>query len=540
MEKSKPSVVSPAENSDAIDQEQLIKHLQETLSLLTEKNKSSTESGYPSQTLKKKIIDEQEVSLEALINYSNIYIDFTYENPTIYHVVQYFSKLLENAGFEYISETDEWSHIIRESKNNCFYTTRNKTSLCAFKVDPSWKAADGVSSITCHIDSLNAKLKPASVKDDVEGYVLLGVAPYGGTLDSVWFDRDLGIGGKIVYKDGDNVKSTLINSTPHPIARIPTLAPHFGAPAVGPFDKEDQAVPIIGFGFGDDEGREQITEDEKKSPLYGKHSIHLLRYIANLANINVSQIQQVDLDLFDVQKGSIGGLKDDFLFAPRLDDRLCSFAAITSFIESHKRGFSEGFNMVTLYDNEEVGSLTRQGAKGGLMETVVQRVSDSKYKGKSNFPASDDTSASSDIYHQIFANSLILSADVNHLFNPNFKEVYMKNHSPKPNVGVTLSLDPNAHMATDLIGVSVIEEIARMNNDKIQYFQIKNNSRSGGTIGPSISSQTGARTVDLGIAQLSMHSIRATTGSHDIGLAVKFFNGFYRYWRKVYSQYNSV
>ena len=121
-----------------------------------------------------------------------------------------------------------------------------------------------------------------------------------------------------------------------------------------------------------------------------------------------------------------------------------------------------------------------------------------------------------------------------------FLLVILKNHFPVPNVGITLSLDPNGHMATDVVGTALVEELARRNGDKVQYFQIKNNSRSGGTIGPSLASQTGARTIDLGIAQLSMHSIRAATGSKDVGLGVKFFNGFFKHWRSVYDEFGEL
>ncbi|CAI4610528.1 Lap4p [Saccharomyces cerevisiae AWRI796] len=238
----------------------------------------------------------------------------------------------------------------------------------------------------------------------------------------------------------------------------------------------------------------------------------------------------MDLDLFDVQKGTIGGIGKHFLFAPRLDDRLCSFAAMIALICYAKdvdTEESELFSTVTLYDNEEIGSLTRQGAKGGLLESVVERSS------------SAFTKKAVDL-HTVWANSIILSADVNHLYNPNFPEVYLKNHFPVPNVGITLSLDPNGHMATDVVGTALVEELARRNGDKVQYFQIKNNSRSGGTIGPSLASQTGARTIDLGIAQLSMHSIRAATGSKDVGLGVKFFNGFFKHWRSVYDEFGEL
>lgn len=503
------------------DQREIIEHLKKTLQLLDiEKSKK------PDEKVAAKTPAFTERKLEE---YSEDYIEFTYENPTTYHVVARFSKLLDKAGFEYLSERDSWSDKIKKSSGRKFYTVRNGTNLSAFVVGKKWEPSKGVGAIGAHADALTAKLKPSSTKDKVEGFELLGVAPYGGTLNELWFDRDLGVGGRVLYRQSDHeIKSKLINSTPHPIAKIPTLAPHFGEPAVGPFDKEDQAVPVVGYA-GEDET--PADDDEKKSPLYGKHSINFLRYVAQLTGVKVSQLVQLDLDLFDVQKGVLGGIKNDFLFAPRLDDRLCSYASMVALLEGSQDLDVESMDTfvdVTLFDNEEVGSLSRQGAKGGLLESVVSRVATA---------LSDDGSVD---LRELFANSIILSADVNHMFNPNFASVYMKNHSPKPNVGVTLSLDSNVHMATDVVGTAFVEELARRNGDKVQYFQIKNNSRSGGTIGPSISAQTGARVVDLGIPQLAMHSIRATTGSRDIGLGVKLFKNFLQNWRPVYDTFGDL
>ncbi|QLG72631.1 hypothetical protein HG535_0D03390 [Zygotorulaspora mrakii] len=514
------------------EERQIIEQLTKTLELLrVERNEKAHESssvrgGFSSSGHELNGVEPS----RSFEDYSNAYIDFTFENPTTYHVIDYASKMFEKSGFEYLSEKENWDAKL--SKGSKFYTIRNGTNLSAFVVGKKWTLEKGVGVIGSHADALTAKLKPSSKKDQVEGFGLLGVAPYGGTLNDMWFDRDLGIGGRVLYKDSDNhIKSKLINSAPHPIAKIPTLAPHFGAPAVGPFDKEDQAVPIISYASAEpDKG---ITEDEKNSPLSDKHDISVLRYIAKLAGVEVKQLVQLDLDLFDVQKGVIGGISSDFLFAPRLDDRLCTFAAVNSLVE-----YSQSINVeemdtfvdVTLFDNEEIGSLSRQGAKGGLLESVVNRVSSAYFK---------DQDKDVDL-RTLYANSIILSADVNHMFNPNFASVYMKNHSPKPNVGVTLSLDPNVHMSTDVVGTAFVEELARLNDDKVQYFQIKNNSRSGGTIGPSISSQTGARAIDLGIAQLSMHSIRAATGSKDIGLGIKFFRNFLKNWRPVYDQFEDL
>jgi len=472
-----------------------------------------------------KVYDEEYFDAHA-----SDYIDFTYKNPTIYHVVRHFSSKLENAGFSYLAEKDSWDSL----KPGKYYTYRNGSALVAFIVGKDWTPAKGVGVIGSHIDSLTVTLKPNSTKATVDGYELLGVAPYAGTLGDVWWDRDLGIGGRLLVKDKKTgtVGPVLVDSTPHPVAKIPTLAPHFGTPSVGPFNKETQAVPVVGFSQKEDR---EPSAREKSAPLYGKHPLKLLRYIEVISGIPVEDIVQWDLQLYDVQHGVRGGLDKEFVFAPRVDDRVCSYAAISALIEADALGSvaSDAFSVVGLFDNEEIGSATRQGIKGQLIEAVVSRVLSSEYFKDDKV----DVALSEKV---TYANSIILSADVNHLLNPNFPNVYLEHHKPIPNKGVTIALDPNGHMATDSTGLALVEELARENGDELQYFQIRNDSRSGGTIGPSISLQTGARTIDLGIPQLSMHLIRATLGAKDIGLGVKFFVGFFTNWRKTYDLFGDL
>lgn len=460
------------------------------------------------------------------------YIDFTYNNPTIFHVVEYFSEKLRKNGFKYLPENAAWpSSHLRKFEAGKYFTVRGGTALVAFVIGQEWSPSKGVGVIGSHIDSLTVPLKPSSLKNQVDGYDLLGVAPYAGGLSNLWWDRDLGIGGRLIVKNKEGaIRRILVDSTPHPIAKIPTLAPHFGEPSVGPFNKETQAVPVIGFsGSGDDP---EPTAAEKKAPLFGRHPLKLLRYIASRGRVKVEDILEWDLQLYDVQKGVRGGLDNEFIFAPRVDDRVCSYAAISSLLESSARGSflgSDSFSIVGLFDNEEIGSATRTGIKGQLIETVISRV-------LSRF----DTKSFEEDLKITYANSIILSADVNHLVNPNFSNVYLEHHKPVPNKGITIALDPNGNMATDSVGLALMEELARENDDKLQYFQIRNDSRSGGTIGPSISLQTGARTIDLGIPQLSMHSIRATLGARDVGLGTKFFNGFFTNWNATYKNFGDL
>ncbi|KAH3680726.1 hypothetical protein WICPIJ_008123 [Wickerhamomyces pijperi] len=468
---------------------------------------------------------------KAYLKYANDYISFTQENPTTFHVVEYFGKLLEANGFTYLSEKKDWSDLTA----GLYYTTRNGTSLGAFALGKNWKPEYGAGIIGSHIDSLAIKLKPVSKKAKVDGYELLGVAPYAGALNYQRLDRDLGISGRVLVRVKDSksitgfkVVSKLISSAPKPIARISSLAPHFGAAANPPFDTETQTIPVLSYSPGPDP---TPTEAEKNSRLYGKHSLDLLRYIAELTEVSVEDLYQLDLDLFDVQPGTIGGLKDDFIYAPRIDDRICSFAALTSLLEFAEKPIPEGsFSQVMLYDNEEIGSLTRSGARSNLVNSITERVITALFK--ENVEALTRVS---------FANSIILSADVTHVLDPNYKSEFMENHSPLPNTGIAIATDvSNSHMATDHVGIAVAETIAKLNGDTLQYFHVKNNARSGGTIGPSIASLTGARTIDLGIAQLSMHSVRAAVGVKDVYLGTKFFKGFFTHWRGVYDSFGDL
>lgn len=465
--------------------------------------------------------------------YANEYIEFTYANPTIFHVVDYFAEKLNDEGFKYLPEKDSWKSL----EPGKYYTIRHGTSLAAFIVGKNWSAEKGVGIIGSHIDSLTVPLKPNSTKEKIDGYELLGVAAYAGTLNDLWLDRDLGIGGSLLVRDPatKRVNQQLVDSTPHPIARIPTLAPHFGAASERPYNKETQTVPVIGYsGPNDDET--EASDEEKSSPLYGRHPLKLLRYIASLAGVRVSEILQWDLQLYDIQKGVRGGLNKEFIFSPRIDDRICSFAAIHSLLESNHDSIveSDSFSLVALYNHEEIGSGSATGAKGGITDLVISRVLSSKYYNP------DDDLHSQEQLKLAYANSIILSADVNHLLNPNFTSEYLEHHKPVPNKGITIAVDPNGHFATDAPGLALAEELARINDDSLQYFQVRNGSRSGSSIGPLISLQTGARTIDLGISQLSMHSIRATVGFKDIGLGIKFFNGFFSNWRKTYDSYATL
>lgn len=405
--------------------------------------------------------------------------------------------------------------------------------------------------IASHIDALTARLKPVSKKETKAGYEQLGVAQYAGALNSTWWDRDLGVGGKILVRDPQTGKVTpklakldypselpLINSlhvcasanTSRLVARIPTLAPHFGSGMTGTNNRETQAVPIIGVDNSDLFGQKEATESAASTG--GNYTFAptqppaLVSAIAAAASVDPKNIVNWELELFDTQPAQLGGLNKDFIFGGRIDDKLCSWSAVEGLLAAPEP--KSAINLVALFDDEEIGSLLRQGAKGNFLPSTIERVSEVfATEGKEK-----------DSLSRTYANSFMVSADVTHAANPNFLGDYLDQHAPRLNIGVVVSGDSNGHVTTDAVSTAFLQRVAELSDSKLQIFQIRNDSRSGGTVGPMLSSAMGVRAIDAGIPQLSMHSIRATTGSKDPGLGVQLFHGFFKHFEAVNSEFD--
>ncbi|KZF20388.1 aspartyl aminopeptidase [Xylona heveae TC161] len=479
----------------------------------------------------------------APASYTTPFMDFLTQNPTVFHAVAHFSKKLEDNGFTKLSERELWTGG-KLKKGGKYLVERNGSSLIAFVVGGEYKPGNGAAIIAGHIDALTARLKPIPKLQTKAGFVQLGVGPYAGGLNNTWFDRDLGIGGRVLVRDEKSGKIvTKLVKLGWPIARIPTLAPHFGIPTSGPFNKETQLVPIIGLDNSDLSSSSSEQENSWKAGILGGEGTfaatqpeRLVKAIAKELEIDdVSTIVNWELELFDTQPAQVGGLDKEFIFAGRIDDKLCSYAAFEALLlstSSSSSPYSYGggpdesgvIKVLGLFDDEEIGSELRQGAFGNFLPSVLERALEG-LAGPETF--------GSNLISQAYANSFLVSADVTHAVNPNFLQVYLENHAPRLNVGVSIEADPNGNTTTDAVSASIFQRVAQKCGSKLQVFQIRNDTRSGGTVGPMLSSKTGIRALDAGIPQLSMHSIRATTGSLDPGLGVKVFAGFYDYFEEV-------
>ncbi|KAK5166453.1 vacuolar aminopeptidase 1 [Saxophila tyrrhenica] len=460
--------------------------------------------------------------------YAKPFCDFLTDNPTVFHAVASQKKMLKEMGWTELDERDAWD--IQPSGR--YYVERNGSSLIAFVVGEKYEPGNGCAILAGHVDALTAKLKPISEVPNKAGYQQLGVAPYAGAMNSTWWDRDLGIAGRVLVKEGDKIVSKLVDLN-WPIARIPTLAPHFGEAAMGPFNKETQMVPIIGLeGVDSSANATQSSEPFAQPTLLGGEKGPVSNFIntqpkalvkavakqLGLSSSAVGNIINWELELYDVQPATVGGLNKEFIYGGRIDDKLCSWAAMQALMGSqlYDTRFSGVIKVVGWFDDEEIGSQLRQGAKSNFLPQTIERAVGSLSKH----------SPSSDLFGRTYANSYILSSDVTHAVNPNFLGAYLANHAPHLNTGLVVAADSNGHMTTDSISTAILQRCSERVGAKLQVFQIRNDSRSGGTVGPMLSSMTGIRAIDAGLPQLSMHSIRATTGSLDPGLGVLAFTGF--------------
>ncbi|KAH6637003.1 peptidase M18 [Chaetomium tenue] len=472
-------------------------------------------------------VDAKDLRPEA---FTKPYLDFMTENPTVFHAVDYFKEKLLKSGYKELSSRDNWAGKLEPGGK--YYTTRNGSSIIAFAVGEAYKPGNGVAMVAGHIDALTARLKPTSKKPNTHGYVQLGVAQYAGALNETWWDRDLSIGGRVIVRDPETGKTTAkLVKLDWPIARIPTLAPHFGLSMTGHNNRETEMVPIIGLDNSDING---ATSSSTAQPLGGQGSFastqppKLVKLISKELSISdPSTILNWELELFDSQPAAVGGLDKEFIFAGRIDDKLCSWAAFMALLHAKSDPSESNIKLVALFDDEEIGSLLRQGARGNFLPITIERAVESLANKAEN------ASFGPGLMGQTYAGSFLVSSDVTHAAHPNFPQTNLSEHSPRLNVGVALCVDASAHMTTDSVSMAILDRVAALAGCVNQRHMIRNDSRGGGTVGPMLSAAMGCKAADVGIPQLSMHSIRATTGSLDPGLGIKFYKGFLDHWDAV-------
>jgi aspartyl aminopeptidase len=458
------------------------------------------------------------------------FLDFVNASPTPYHAVAEAAALLDAAGFTKIQERDNWASIVKPGGK--YYTTRNSSSVVAFAVGAQWKSGNPIAMVGAHTDSPCLRIKPNS-KRTANGYLQVGVETYGGGIWHSWFDRDLSVAGRVLVREGDGEGKFVqkLVKVDKPILRIPTLAIHLHRQTNFDPNKEDEMLPIAGLAAAElNKTAEAETGSEGDfQPLAAmpeRHHPAFLSLVAEHAGVNVSQIVDFELILYDTQKSCLGGLNDEFILSARLDNlnmTFCSVKGIISSVESTPLDKDTTIRLVACFDHEEIGSLSAHGADSNLLPAILRRLS--------VLPGNDTTTTASDLaastaFEQTCAASFLLSADMAHAVHPNYAAKYERQHTPAINAGPVIKINANQRYATNSPGIVLVQEVARAARVPLQLFVVKNDSPCGSTIGPMLSAKLGLRTLDMGNPQLSMHSIREMGGAGDVESAVRLFAAF--------------
>lgn len=333
------------------------------------------------------------------------------------------------------------------------------------------------------------------------------------------------------------------------VLRIPTLAIHLDRQETFSFNKETQLFPIAGLVAAELNRRGKTeesskTDDEKSNgesddfrPLKGpseRHHPYIVELIAKEAGCDPFDIVDFEMILYDTQKSCVGGLNEELIFSARLDNLEMSYCSTIGLINSVKSPTAldkeKSIRLISLFDHEEIGSRTAQGADSNILPAIIRRLS---VLPSDSIMATYDSNDTATAYEQTLASSFLLSADMAHSINPNYAAKYESSHHPEMNKGPVVKINANARYATNSPGIVLIQEIAQHKQVPLQLFVVRNDSSCGSTIGPMLSAALGARTLDLGNAQLSMHSIRETGGVYDVEWAVRLFEGFFEGFSEV-------
>ena len=400
-------------------------------------------------------------------------LDFIAASPTAFHDVAQVTARLEKNGYAKLRTAEDWQ-IQHGGK---YYLTANDSSLIAFHI-PEGDAQGFMLSAT-HSDSPTFKLKPAPQRTTGQ-YVQLNTERYGGMLLSSWLDRPLGIAGRVLVEEDGRVVSHLVYPD-RDLAIIPSVAIHVNRTANDGF-KHNPAVDLI--------------------PLCGtaQSSNDLLPLLAESAGVDPSAVLEHDLYLVCRDRGTVFGTANDLLSAPRLDDLACVFGCLQGFLRAEE---GNAIDVLCVFDNEETGSETKQGAASTWLRDTLRRITAALNMDEAQ-------------YQQLLCRSFMVSADNAHALHPNHPELSDKENSPVLNGGIVIKYNANQRYTTDAVSAALLRTVCRSANIPVQSFSNRSDMAGGSTLGSIANTHVPVRTVDIGLPQLAMHSAYETMGSADL------------------------
>lgn len=420
-------------------------------------------------------------------------LDFIYDSPTSFHVVKTCENILKKHGFIKLKEKYPW----KLQKNNKYFVTRNNSALIAFTVGKGKIEQDGFRIIGTHGDSPALKIKPNPEMIESGRYLKLNTEVYGGPILNTWFDRPLALAGRISVNNNHPFESKirLININ-KPLILIPNIAVHLN-PDINKgqkIDKQKNLLPLISM----------VNDKFKKEEF-------IYKILESETGIKKEDIVDFDLYLYNYSRGEISGLDDEFISSGRLDDLAMVHAGINSIISIDNCRHS---SIMAIFDNEEIGSKTQQGADSPFLATILERICLNLGKGR-------------DEYLRARRNSFMLSADMAHALHPNYVEKHDPTNKVYINQGPVIKISANKKYTSDSDSTSICKKLCQLANIPYQIYVNRSDQKGGSTIGPVSATQLDISSVDIGNPLLAMHSIQELGGVEDHYYISKLFDRYY-------------
>ena len=413
------------------------------------------------------------------MDYIEELLTFIGRSPTAFHAVGNIVAMLSERGFRALNECEDWAL----EPGGRYYVTRNQSSVIAFRVPEG--EADHFQIVASHSDSPCFKLKPASART-INGYATLNVEKYGGMIMSTWFDRPLSVAGRAIVNTGAGFESRLVNLD-RDLALIPNVPIHFNR-EVNDGVKLNAQVDML--------------------PVYGAAGSDLTALVAAALGVRKEQIAGADLYLVNRDQPRLWGANREFIAAPRLDDLACAFASARALEEAAP---SRHMDVLCVFDNEEVGSGTRQGADSSFLREVLGRVAAAR--GARSLEA-------------MLARSMMLSADNAHAVHPNHPEKYDADNRAVMNGGVVVKFNASQKYTSDGVSQAIFEGVCARAGVPVQRFANRSDIPGGSTLGNIANTHASMSAVDIGLAQLAMHSANESAGARDVEYMVRAIRAF--------------
>lgn len=431
-------------------------------------------------------------------------IDFLNSSPVNFLAVKTTASILEEAGYKPFDATDkmpEWK------VGDKFYTKKNDSSVYAFQIGEQPLSDAGFHIICAHCDSPTFRIKPNAEMLCEGGVIKLNTELYGGAIMSTWFDRPLSLAGRVIVKGNDALHpETRLLHIKRPLLQIPNLAIHFNRQVNDgvALSKQKDMLPVLGF----------VSSSLEKENL-------LINIIGKELNIEPSSILDFDLYLYDTTPACTFGFNNEFISAGRLDDLSMVHAGLTALLTVNKEqsvvnneGAPKTTNILAIFDNEETGSQTKQGAGSPFLANIIQRIVLAQ-------------GGSMDDYYRAVEKSFMISADNAHAWHPNYNERYDPTNHPVMGGGPVIKFNAAQKYASDAVSAAIFANICKEAGVPCQRFVNHSDCAGGSTLGNILASSLPLRGVDMGNPIWGMHSIRETGCVLDHIYCVKAFKKFF-------------